>query len=154
MFSYQAEQAYDLVLAEMRSPLDGNLYQAQKALENCQAAVKEGGACVVVSACSDGVGSTHFYELADTWDRTTNAPLNGPPKFGSHKLSRVNQLSEKILVGLNSELDATMINHVFYKSISDIDELIKKRSAENKKKKSFRVAVVKDAGHTVLKIKK
>lgn len=149
--SCQAEFPYDLVIAEIRSPLDGNLYQAQKALENVRAAVKEGGAVVVVSACSNGIGSSHFYKLADNWDRETNAPLNGPPKFGSHKLSRVNQLSQKIMVGLKSELDIEAVKHVFYEPVSDLDQLIKDRSEG---KVGFRMAVVKDAGSTVLNMKK
>lgn len=149
--SCEVERPYDLVIAELRPPLDCNLYQVQKALENCQSAVRERGAVVVVSACSDGVGSPHFYKMADNWDRATNAPLNGSPRFGSHKLARVNQLSKKIMVGLKSELDIEVVKHVFYEPVSDLDQLIRSRSEG---KSGFRVAVLKDAGNLVLKIKK
>jgi nickel-dependent lactate racemase len=150
VYSYTAAEPYDLVLAEMRAPLDANLYQAQKALENTQMTVRLGGACVVVSACAGGIGSEHFYNLADNWDRTTNRPLNGPPRFGSHKLSRVNEMSRKITVGLKSELDPETVSHVFYEPISDLDQFIADRSRNSK---NYRVAVVKDAGNTVLKMK-
>ena len=69
----------------MLPPLDGNLYQGQKGVENCQAAVRDGGCLVLVSACGDGIGSDHFFDLARSWDREGNTPLEGSPGFGSHK---------------------------------------------------------------------
>jgi len=149
LYAYKTDRPYDLVLAELGPPLDGNLYQAQKALENCQTAVAPGGACIILSACPDGIGSDHFYALADSWDRDKNAPLTGEPTFGSHKLSRVNQLSKKITVGLKSELDDHTINHVFYEPVNDLAGFISDRSAG---KKEYRIAVVKDAGNRVLRL--
>jgi nickel-dependent lactate racemase len=144
-----APDPYDAVLAEVRPPLDGNLYQAQKALENTQAAVRDGGAVIIVSACEEGVGSRHFFDEAATWNREANRPGDGILRFGSHKLSRVVGISRRIDAGLHSSLDEDTVRTVFYRPVDDPVAFFKARARE---KNNYRLAVVYDAGHTVLSI--
>ncbi|MBN1212497.1 MAG: DUF2088 domain-containing protein [candidate division Zixibacteria bacterium] len=149
LYAPQVPHQYDIVLCEVRPPLDKNLYQAQKALENCQAAVADGGCAVVISACSDGVGSEHFYDMADGWDRVKNRPRDGIVRFGSHKLSRVNALTRRISVYIHSRLRGESVRKVFYEPVEDVNAFL----AEKIETEKFcRVAVVRDAGHTVLKV--
>lgn len=136
---------YDTVLCELLPPLDDNLYQVQKALENCQSAVRDGGACIVVAACAGGIGSEHFYKLASIWDRASNRATDGIQRFGSHKLARVNTISGRILVGIYSDLAPDTTRHVFYESIGDLNLYLDKRLGSG-----ARVAIVRNAGHTVL----
>ncbi|NOY89524.1 MAG: nickel-dependent lactate racemase [FCB group bacterium] len=147
IFTHKVDLLYDIVLCEVMPPLDSNLYQAQKALENCQVAVKDGGAVIVVSACSEGVGSKHFWALADKWDKENNTSQDGKMHFGSHKLSRVISMGERINTFLYSTLDDHIIKHVFYEPMHDLksylEPLILKKDIE-------RLAVVHNAGHTVL----
>jgi len=149
MFGHEIDAGYDAVICELRAPLDGNLYQAQKALENCQAGVKDGGTAVVLSACEDGVGSEHFWNLADGWNREKNYPANGGLKFGSHKLSRVNSMSRRIRPCLHSTLDADTVRRVFYEPMDDVQEMLDNAGTAAGR---FRLAVVRDAGNTVLKL--
>ena len=147
IYSHSVAIPYDAVLCEMVPPLDGNLYQAQKGLENCQAAVAEGGSAIVISACSGGIGSSHFYELADGWDREANQSSDGVVRFGSHKLSRVNAMGRRIDVRLYSQLEDDTVRHVFYEPLDDIPAYLEQRAQS---KESYRLAVVRDAGHTVM----
>ena len=140
---------YDLVLAEVRPPLDRSLYQIQKALEHCQTVVVDGGTVVVVAACRDGIGKRNFYDLADQWDRENNRPLDGVPRFGSHKLSRVLAMTRRINVRLYSQLPDDQPRHVFYEPVHDLSTLLDECLDKNNRK---RLAVVHDAGHTVLKL--
>ena len=149
LYAHRVEQQYDLAIAEVRPPLDKNLYQAQKALENCQAAVADGGAVVIVSPCDEGVGSEHFFKLASRWDRRSNQPVDGVTRFGSHKLSRVNAIGKRIDVRLFSNLPPETVRQVFYEPVQDISSLISERA---EKRHPLRLAVVHDAGHTVLQI--
>jgi nickel-dependent lactate racemase len=139
------EEPYDVTLCELLPPLDDNLYQVQKALENCQSSVRDGGACIVVAACKGGIGSEHFYKLADIWDRARNRPNDGVARFGSHKLSRVNAINGRVLVGLYSELPIKTCRHVFYEKIDNLERYIHARLGSG-----GRIAVVRNAGHTVL----
>lgn len=145
IYACEFNDQYDVALCELLPPLDDNLYQVQKALENCQPAVRDGGACIVVAACSGGIGSEHFYKLAEIWDRAANRAADGVQRFGSHKLARVNAISGRILVGIYSELAPDTTSHVFYESIADLNVYLEKRLGSG-----ARVAIVRNAGHTVL----
>jgi nickel-dependent lactate racemase len=145
-YAAEVEQAYDLVVAEVRPPLDSSLYQVQKALENCQTAVRDGGAVMLVSACREGIGSPHFFAAAAGWDRDRNVPLDGVWRFGSHKLSRVNAIGKRIGVYLKSDLAPADVERVFYRALdnpSDFDFIGLSNAAG-------RAAVVHDAGNMVL----
>ncbi len=138
---------YDTVLLEIDPPLDRNLYQAQKALENSQAVVKDNGAAIIIAACQDGIGSDHFYQLAENWDGETNQPKDGQLRFGSHKLSRVNAIGKRINNYIYSQLTDEIVKKVFYKSLDDIQHFLLEDSNNND---NYRLALVHDAAHTVL----
>jgi nickel-dependent lactate racemase len=147
IFGHRAEMPYDMVIAEMLPPLDGNLYQLQKALENCQAGVADGGSIILMSACSEGIGSEHFFELARKWDREANQPCDGVLRFGSHKLSRVISISHRCEIRLHSEMPDKEVRRVFYEPLDKVREFV---LISLSKKRNSRVAVVRDAGNTVL----
>jgi nickel-dependent lactate racemase len=146
LYAHRVTTLYDVVIATMNPPLDRNLYQAQKALENTQAAVRDGGACVVVSPCTEGVGSESFFDLAAQWDRSTNRAHDGVMRFGSHKLSRVNAMTRRIDVRIHSDLSPDRVRRVFYEPAEDLTGLL----AERFRGGDRRLALVHDAGHTVL----
>ena len=155
--SHQARTKYDAVIGEMLPPLDKNLYQAQKALENIQMGARDGGAVVVVSACADGIGSDFFYRLADNWDRRENRAADGKQHFGSHKLSRVNAMSRRLKVGIFSDLEPDVVRHVFYEPVDDIESFVGRAGQERGSQENesgadrLRLVIIHDAGNTVLK---
>lgn len=138
---------YDVVLCQMNPPLDDSLYQAQKGLENCQAAVKDNGAAIVLTACEGGVGSKYFLKLAESWDREKNKPFDGRLRFGSHKLSRVICISNRIKVYLKSGIPDEVVRSVFYEPISELEDFMQRLLSADE---NCRLAVVRDAGSTVL----
>lgn len=148
IFSATTDTEYDVVICEILPPLDSNLYQVQKALENNWQVVREGGAVVLVSACREGVGSEHFYELAANWDCDRNCARDGIAHFGSHKLSRVIEIGKTVDVYLHSELPDDTVRRVFYEPLDNIEKLLFTSSKDNS---NFRLAVVCDAGNMVMK---
>lgn len=148
LYAYPVAEPYDLVLAEVRPPLDRSLYQIQKGLENTQMGVRDGGTDVVIGYCEDGVGSKPFFELAAIWDREKNAPSDGVTRFGSHKLSRVNAMTRRINVRIFSTLPPDAPRRVFYEPVNDIQALMGECLSADKN----RLAVVHDAGHAVLEL--
>jgi len=149
VYANEVAETYDLILAEVRPPLDRTLYQIQKALENCQTACADGGTVVVLAACRDGIGKRGFYDLAQMWDKERNRPTDGAPHFGSHKLSRVNAMTRRINVRLYSQLPDDQPRQVFYEPVHDLQKLVDQCLDKSNRK---RLAVVRDAGHTVLKL--
>ncbi len=146
IFSGLYDEPYDLLLAEVHPPLDANLYQLQKSLENCQGAVKDGGAIILFSRCREGIGSRAFFDLAERWEAGQVHLEDGPSAFGMHKLARVENIAERIRVYLHSELEEGIPEKVFYRNAANPQELIDELGKNDK----LRIALVHDAGHTVL----
>lgn len=147
IFGNEVDRQYDLILAEVLPPLDSNLYQLQKSLENCQAAVRDGGAIILFSPCREGIGSQDFYRLAERWKTEGAAKLKDA--FGVHKLFRVDKIGRRLDVFLYSMLDEGVAEYVFYNSIRDPQRIVN-RMAD--KKRQMSIALVHDAGHTVLTV--
>ena len=145
VFGHRVAHRYDSVICEVLPPLDNNLYQAQKGLENCQQAVIDGGTAVVVSACAGGVGSAHFWDLANGWNEAENRPGDGQLTFGSHKLSRVNLMRRRITPAIYCGLSDEQVRRVFYEPVGDLTPLIRPT------KREYSIAIVHDAGNTVLR---
>lgn len=143
----EIESTIDMLIAEIAPPLDKNLYQVQKGLENCQSAVRDGGDIVLVSKCSEGIGSEHFYNLAKNWNQKTNRPLNNKMTFGCHKLSRVLSIKKRININLFSDIDSAEARTLFYEPIDNIEEFVAEKAKEHE---SFKIAVVRDAGNFLL----
>ena len=147
IYACTPDKKYDMVFMEILPPLDKSVYQAQKALENCQAAVKDNGTAVIVAACVDGKGSDHFFELAKNWDKTNNEPKDGKFHFGSHKLSRVNAIGKRIDVRLYSVQSHDLVSQVFYNALEKPDEYLQGKLNNN----NTDIAVIHDAAHTVMR---
>lgn len=147
MFAHTIDRPLDAVLCEMRPPLDKNMYQAQKALENCQQAVADGGAAVVVARCDEGAGSEFFMKEAENWDRVGNRPGDGVYRFGSHKLTRMVAHRRRIDVRIHSALPDNVVEKVFYRPANDLSDFVGGLARD---KSEFQLGVVHDAGHTVL----
>jgi len=67
--------------------------------------------------------------------------------FGSHKLSRVINLGQRIHVRVFSELDAVEVARVFYEPLDNLQDFLLQSQEISP---GLRVAVVHDAGNTVL----
>ncbi|MDH4156265.1 MAG: lactate racemase domain-containing protein [candidate division Zixibacteria bacterium] len=147
IYARRISRSYDAVICELLPPLDGSLYQAQKALENCQRAVKDGGAAIIISACDGGIGSREFYDLARRWDAAKNVAVDGKVHFGSHKLSRVIGIARRIQVRLHSNLPDEDARQVFYEPLADISQFL---ASQAEGARGYAVAIVHDAGNMVL----
>lgn len=145
VYGATVDHSYDLLLAEVLPPLDSNLYQLQKSLENCQRAVTDGGTIVLFSSCHEGIGSSGFYHLADKW--RPGMRFTGEEAFGWHKLERVHKINQRVNVCLFSELPDEIPEKVFFSPVRSPQALVDSYFQDNEK---AALAVVRDAGHTVL----
>ncbi|WP_406660732.1 nickel-dependent lactate racemase [Methanolobus sp. ZRKC3] len=98
----------NIVVAVAPYPMDIDLYQSQKALENGRLALEEGGSIILVSKCRDGVGDDAFLDLlcsAKTCEDVMHKIDEGY-KLGYHKAAKMAQ------IGVNAEMLA----------VSDLDD--------------------------------
>ncbi len=150
IFGVRSDHNYDLILGEVRPPLDSNLYQLQKSLENCQTALKDGGTIILFSPCYEGIGSESFYKLADSWNSEPDCGRANLDRFGVHKLHRVEQIAERTHVYLHSDLPDGVSDKVFFKSVREPQALLNNIVKEGM---IIKAALIRDAGQTVLTVR-
>lgn len=152
VYAFRNDKKYDLVIAEMCPPLDRNLYQLQKGIENCAAAVKTGGTIMAVSACVEGIGNTEFYQLAgrlkDEEMVFSHAEMDNQP-MGIHKLTRIINMSRRISVKALTGLKHEILRQVFIEPAVSIEAEIQKLKKADKQE--IDILLVRDAGLLAVK---
>jgi len=63
LYTAEFQKKVDIVISVAPYPMDINLYQAQKAIENGKLALKKDGILILVARCRDGIGPENFYNL-------------------------------------------------------------------------------------------
>lgn len=147
VYGFPITKKYDLAVAEMRPPLDRNLYQLQKAIENTAVAVRDGGTLLAVSRCSEGIGNDEFYQLAGRLENEemvlSHAGLDNPP-LGIHKLSRIVRLAERIRVCALTGIKHEILEQVYIEPAVSIEAEMQKLKQGDKK--DIDILLVRDAG--------
>jgi nickel-dependent lactate racemase len=88
---------YDIVVAAAPYPMDYDLYQSQKALENGALALREGGVLILVSKCRHGIGAETFFRLmasAATPEEVLGNVSDGYV-LGYHKAARLAHIAQR-----------------------------------------------------------
>jgi nickel-dependent lactate racemase len=108
----------DIVVSAAKFPMDIDLYQSQKAIDNGAAALKDGGFLILVSSCRDGVGDEGYAKLlsraaspADAIDR-----IRAGYRLGYHKAAKMAALSARATVMAVTELPAERLKSMFIES--------------------------------------
>jgi len=132
----------DIVISVAKPPMDIDLYQSQKAIENVRLAVKKGGIIILVSNCRDGIGDRGFYELLASKDKPMNSHT-----FGFHKAVKMAKLLEDVTVFVVSDLPAVVPRRICLTPFTDVQEAVDK--AIEVKGKESRVLTVLDGSIVV-----
>jgi len=84
----------DIVISAAPYPMDIDLYQSQKALDNGKLALKKGGVIIVVSKCRNGVGEDAFLKLLDSKPdvKSVLEEIARGYKLGYHKAAKMVQI--------------------------------------------------------------
>jgi len=87
----------DVVMTIAPYPMDVDLYQSQKAMENAKYALKDGGTLILVSKCRHGIGEGPFYEalrsLGDPEKVKRDMVLEY--QLGDHKAVRMAEIAKR-----------------------------------------------------------
>lgn len=143
-------QAYDIVLAAIYPPLDVNLYQAQKGWELSQIAVKDNGALVVTSPCTEGVGSSFYAKLSETFPNEGEwvSLAERPYTMGLHKLVRTARIRSRIRLMAVTEMPVEAVTKFGYEAHRSVNDAIDAAVAHVGL--PARALVVEDAGLTTI----
>jgi nickel-dependent lactate racemase len=142
---------YDVVIASAGgAPLDIDLRQAHKGMENACAALRPGGSLYYYAACGDGCGSPMLDEYLRIYagEAEMEQALRANFRVGGHKALWLARLGRMYDVHLVTELDPQIVGRCGFKAVSPqehenrLQELLEPRA-------SARVGVMPHAGITV-----
>ncbi|CZE46339.1 nickel-dependent lactate racemase [Campylobacter geochelonis] len=95
VFCVKIPKKADIVISVAPYPMDIDLYQAQKALDNGKLAMKDGGILIMVAMCRTGIGPDTFFKLmssANTPQKVLDK-ISKEYKLGYHKAAKMAEIS-------------------------------------------------------------
>jgi nickel-dependent lactate racemase len=143
----------DIVVSVAAYPMDVDLYQSQKALDNGKLALKDGGILIMVSSCREGLGEEAFYELLSS-SSTPGEVLKKIEQnyvLGYHKAGKMAEINLWAQVKAYTDLDDELWRKIFIEPVSDLQKAVDDALLE--KGPDAKIIVLTDGSMTVPKIK-
>ncbi|MEE9117060.1 MAG: nickel-dependent lactate racemase, partial [Calditrichia bacterium] len=126
VFAVKVEKKADIVVSVAPFPMDIDLYQSQKAIENGKIALKDGGIIILVSKCRDGIGDMTFFNLLASSSNAKEVldTIDKGYKLGYHKAARIVEASLKGEIWAVTDLEDRIIKKAFMKPYPSIQEAV------------------------------
>jgi len=144
------DEPYDVVLASAGGfPLDIDLRQAHKGMENAARALRSGGTLVYFAECTDGTGSKLIDEWTAKFSVTADMECALRSNFvvGAHKAYWLARLGDRVKVLLVSNLPDDLVRRCHLHTVSDPGKAVGEEL--NRLGASARVAYIPHAGVTL-----
>ncbi|MGA3404162.1 MAG: nickel-dependent lactate racemase [Candidatus Bathyarchaeia archaeon] len=135
----------DILIAIVSPPLDLDLYQAHKAIENVKPALNDDGILILLAQCRDGIGNRAFYDLLSK--RDPSRIVKEQYTFGGHKALRIIQLLQRAKIFAVTELDPKVMKGISISPFADLQSAVDNALAL--KGNDANIMLVNDAGVTV-----
>jgi nickel-dependent lactate racemase len=139
VFCVPLEQKGNIVLSAAPYPMDIDLYQSQKALDNGKLALQDKGILILVSQCRMGVGEKTFLELLGRADSPQNvlSLLKEEYRLGFHKAAKMAQIGVRSSMWAVTDLDDTVVKKAMMKPYNNIqmavDDAVEQLTARGEK---------------------
>ena len=156
MMRVSIDAPYDLVVASAGGfPLDIDLRQAHKGLENACQALRPGGSILFYAECPDGAGIRSFEDYVRRYrdDFEMREALSREFVVGGHKAYWVARLGRLYNVHLVSGLDPEFVRRCHFNPVSPADHEAALRDLLRQAGPDARVAVVPYSGFTLPAVK-
>ena len=135
VFSVAIPRKADVVISVAPYPMDVDLYQSQKALDNGKWALKEGGKIVMVSKCREGISSATFLTQLSCPEgpKQILKNLSEEYKLGYHKAAKMAEIMTWAEIWTVTDLDPELINNANMKSFSTVQDAVDEALKQNPK---------------------
>ncbi len=126
VFAIEIRQKADIVVTVAKPPMDINLYQSQKAIDNAKLALKKGGIMILVSSCREGVGEESFYNLLSSSDTPAEVleRIRDEYRLGYHKAGKMAEISQWASLWVVSDLDDALWRNIFIEQFPTVQSAI------------------------------
>ena len=141
----------DVVISVAPYPMDVDLYQSQKALDNGKWALKEGGRIIMVSKCREGVGhATFLTQLSSSKDpKQVLENLKSEYKLGYHKAAKMAEIAVWADIWAVTDLDPELISSANITPFPSVEAAVKQALAD---KPDARVMILSDGSVTIPRV--
>lgn len=133
VFIVPVPQKADVVVSVAPYPMDVDLYQSQKALDNGKWALKEGGTIIMVSKCREGTGSDNFLKLLSSSKDPKQVIENIKKgyKLGYHKAAKMAEIATWAKICAVTDLDPEIIRSANMTPYATVQEAVDDALAAN-----------------------
>jgi nickel-dependent lactate racemase len=137
VFSVEIKEKADIVVAVAPYPMDIDLYQSQKALDNGKLALNDNGILILVSKCRMGVGPETFVKLLSSCHtpQETLDKIDKEYKLGYHKAAKMAEIARWAKMWAVTTLDDELLKSIFINPIHSLQEAIDAAIAEKGEEK-------------------
>jgi lactate racemase len=139
----------DIVVGIIEPPLDSDLYQSHKGIENARNAIKQDGIFILVSACRQGIGKDNFYKLLSSCNSPDEVfeKIKQQYKLGYHKAAKLVDFVQNHKLWMVSEISSDSLDKIFIRSLADLQTAI--NEAIQIKGNDASILIINDAGIVV-----
>jgi nickel-dependent lactate racemase len=118
VFCLKLKQKGNIVITVSSPPMDIDLYQSQKAIENGKFALEKNGIIILVAECTNGIGDQNFYDLLSKNSKPSDviSYLNKEYRLGYHKSAKIADLATWADIWAVTNLDKNILKKAFIKS--------------------------------------
>lgn len=151
VFCVDVGEKADAIITVAPYPMDIDLYQSQKALDNAKWALEKGGKMILVSKCRDGIGhDTFFRQLSmsnDPYKILEN--LEKEYRLGYHKAAKMAEILTWADIWAVTDLDPDLLRKANIRPFSNVQDAVDELLAENPE---ARILVLMDGSVTVPRV--
>jgi lactate racemase len=149
VFAVQIPQKEDIVISVAPYPMDVDLYQSQKAVDNGKLALNPDGILILVSKCRTGIGPDTFYNLMAGCDSLSDVMkrIEAEYKLGYHKAAKLVEIGLWAQLWAVTDLPPEKLAAIFMTPYRNIQEAVD--TALKMKGPDARVLILMDGSITV-----
>ncbi|GAB4251609.1 MAG: nickel-dependent lactate racemase [Thermoleophilia bacterium] len=142
----------DIVVSVATYPMDYDLYQSQKAIENGSLILKDDGILILVSKCRHGIGDETFFNLlaSQPSPRAVLESIRGEYVLGYHKAARLAHISRRAEIWAVTSIPPEDLEAAFIRPFQDVQNAID--AALYRKGPSASVVLLTDGTVTVPRV--
>lgn len=126
IFVVELPHRFDIVITAAAAPMDYDLYQSQKALENASRAVKPGGVIILVSSCRHGIGDRTFFDLLACSPHPDEVlrRVRHTYRLGYHKAARLATLASRFSLMAVTQLPPETATQALLQPYSSLEQAL------------------------------
>jgi nickel-dependent lactate racemase len=149
VFCVPIREKTDVVVSVAPYPMDVDLYQSQKAIDNGKLALNEDGVLIMVSKCRTGIGEKAFYDLLSSCQtpREVLEKIGSEYKLGWHKAGKMAEVMAMAQVWGVTDLACDDLEKIFIRSFDSVQEAVDRALEE--KGSTAKVTILVEGSITV-----